>query len=125
MKNPDEPSFSDLLNDLLDPDSRITDRRLAQLSNLGTEDLARLDEAWIRIPMERRRKLVAGMEALAADDPLLFFEEIGKIALKDPDPDVRVSAIRLTAIEEAPAFVSVLIDLMENENGTKAWDMTE
>jgi HEAT repeat protein len=115
MTSPEDSSFSALLNDLLDPESRITDQRLAQLSSLAPESLARLDQIWDRIPLLRRRRLVAGMEELAADDPLLFFEEIGKIALKDTDPEVRVQAIRLTAIEEAPAFVSVLIGLLEND----------
>ena len=115
MNNPPDASFADLLNDLLDPDSSISENRVTRLSNLGTEDLARLAVVWDRIPLLRRRKLLAGMETLAADDPLLFFEEIGKIALKDPDPEVRIYAVRLTAIEEAPVFISVLVDLLEND----------
>ncbi|HUF37124.1 MAG TPA: HEAT repeat domain-containing protein, partial [Anaerolineales bacterium] len=115
MDNPEAPSFSDLLTDLLDPDSTILEERIFGLSNLGPADLDQLADTWSRIPLERRRRLVAGMEALAATDPLLFFEEVGKIAIHDEDPEVRVFAIRLTSLEEDPAFAAALIALVEHD----------
>jgi HEAT repeat protein len=114
--NPSEnASFADLLKDLIDPAADIAEERIFQLSSLGSDDLASLSAIWDQIPLDRRRGLVAGLEELAADDPLLFFEEIGKIAINDPDADVRVFAIRLTALEEAPAFAATLIELLEKD----------
>jgi HEAT repeat protein len=115
MNTPDDSMFSDLLKDLVDPEIKLDDERIIRLSNLGAVDLSSLAQEWGRISLERRQSLVAGMERLAADDPLLFFEEIGKIAIEDPDPEVRLYAIRLTVLEEAPEFAATLIRLVEHD----------
>jgi len=115
MTTPEDLAFSELLKDLLDPAADIAEDRIFQMSNLGAADLTALTLAWENIPLDRRRGLVAGLENLAAKDPLLFFEEIGKIAIHDPDAEVRVYAIRLTVLEEDPDFAASLIDLVEKD----------
>lgn len=111
----DAGRFSRVLDELLDPESLLSPLFLVHLSSLSSENAASLARAWEDIPTDRRRSLVTDLESFAEADPLLFFDAVGRIASSDPDPQVRQSAIRLTALDEDPAFAEELIRMLEED----------
>jgi len=66
---------------------------LAALSYLDRAEAAEVRAAWERIPVRMRRLVLSRTTALADDNVDLGFEELAKIALRDPDQGVRVLAV--------------------------------
>ena len=67
---------------------------LVVFSQLDRSEAAEVRAAWKRIPVETRRVVLSRTTALADDNVDLDFGELARIALKDPDPEVRVLAIK-------------------------------
>ncbi len=114
-KKQEEIPFSQVLAELIETDQVFPAVQIHRFSSLSTEDSAALELDWEKIPLKRRRSLVADMAAFAEVDPLVFFERVGQIAIKDNDQDVRISAIRLLVIEEDPGFAATLVDLLNSD----------
>lgn len=112
MAQQEEVPFSLILAELLDRDKVFNPAYIFRLSNLGPEETRELAAHWEGIPLNRRRLLVTDLESFAEADALLFFDNVGKIALKDEDAQVRSSAIRLTVLEESPAFATTLLEIL-------------
>lgn len=114
-KDQEEISFSQVLSELLDAEHVFNPKRIHYLSRLGPEDSTALAAEWENIPLTRRRNLLSDLVTFAEADPLLFFDPVGRIALKDADPDVRIAALRLLAIEEEPAFAETLLHFLTSD----------
>ena len=114
-KKQEEIPFSQLLAELLDAAQVFNPQHLHHLSRLSPEDAGALAGVWNDIDLTRRRNLVSDLVNFAESDPLLFYDRIGMIALKDEDAGVRVSAIRLLVIEEEPEFAPTLLHLLQSD----------
>ncbi|MGB7539377.1 MAG: HEAT repeat domain-containing protein [Anaerolineales bacterium] len=64
------------------------------LSDLGTEQAARMARLWRELPVLTRRDLMGRMEEEARANFEVDFLAVARIALNDGDPEVRVHAIR-------------------------------
>lgn len=100
--------FTKLIDALLDENIPFHPRYLNRLSDLNPEDAALLCEAWPKVSLRRRKALLEDLEEIHLADDLLCFEEVGRIAFKDMNPDVRVRAIRILReyemVDLLPAF---------------------
>jgi HEAT repeat protein len=70
-----------------------TDSDLALLSDLDRQTAGWLRQRWLEIPVAGRAELLARATELAEDNVELYFVELGKIGLTDPDPEVRENAV--------------------------------
>ena len=108
----DELPFSEVLTALLDDEQILDPVNLYKLSDISPDNLAEIQKIWTKINLERRRALVEDLEDLTDTNPLLSFEPIFRLALKDEDEQVRFFATRAIEVFDTddliPYFLSVL-----------------
>jgi hypothetical protein len=94
--NTEPISFQKVLDALL-ADRRDFPRRyyLQEFSDIGTLELKTLLDVWPRIDSSRKLTLLEELDALAENDTLVSFDDLASALLTDPDPQVRMRAIRL------------------------------
>ena len=114
---PDEIEFHQIIEALLDENNPFAPRYIYRLSDLEGEDLHQLEATWLKVPAWRRQALMEDMQMLCEKDFLLSFEAAGRLALIDPDPKVRFSAVRMLIENECETsdLVDVYMDLMDND----------
>ncbi len=115
METPETIPFQLVIDALLDPARPVLGISHYRLSELTASELGQLERAWPAIPLQHRIDLLADLEEYATDDPLLFFDGIGRIGLKDTDPQVRLAAIQLVAVEESPEVLPALRKIIEDD----------
>jgi HEAT repeat protein len=112
MKSPDEISVGQVIDALLDVNTPLPPRYLYRFSDLTGEDMSQLKQAWLSIPLWRRKALMEDVEDLGESDYLLSFETLARFALLDMDPKVRLLAVHaLWEYEQrdlAPLFLGML-----------------
>lgn len=119
MPIPDEIPFRHMLDALLNEDIPFNPRYLYRLSDLSSIELAELEGVWGQVSVWRRQALMEDLEILGENDYLLSYEAIGRLALKDVDPQVRATAIRLLWEYEDQELAHIYLDLMEADSDTK------
>lgn len=92
-----------------------TDSDLALLSDLDRLAAAWLSSRWLEIPAAARAELLTRATELAEDNVELYFVELGKIGLGDPDPEVREQAVLGLWESEDPSVGSRLVDLLSTD----------
>jgi len=103
----------------LSDDKSLLNSRLAQLSNLDSEELRLLDQAWETIEPKRRRQIMSRLVELAEDNIELSFDSIFKSRLKDADAEVRSTAIEGLWESEETSLIEPLIKLLEQDSSEK------
>ncbi|MBI2320930.1 MAG: HEAT repeat domain-containing protein [Chloroflexi bacterium] len=88
-----DPKVAAALQDLLFGERRPRTRALMALSDRTPSQLEGFVAAWLEAPARRRRSVAAMLVDLADEHFELFFEEIYKRLLDDPDPEVRRAAV--------------------------------
>jgi HEAT repeat protein len=115
----EEIPFEDVLTALLDEDQILDPIYLYRLSDISQDHLAEFHQIWGEINVERRRALIEDLELLTDSNPLLTFEPIFRIAIKDEDDQVRFFGTRAIEIFDTddliPFFLAVL-DKEESDN---------
>src|SRR4029453_6509285 len=107
-------SFQNVLDSLLD--SREFPRRyLQEFSDIGTPELKSLMDIWPRIDLSRKLTLLEELDALAESDTLVSFDDFASALLTDPEPQVRVRAIRLLDENEDIKLVPSFLDMLKND----------
>ncbi|PIZ46541.1 MAG: hypothetical protein COY42_10485, partial [Armatimonadetes bacterium CG_4_10_14_0_8_um_filter_66_14] len=83
-------------------------------SDIEPGQLKLLLEAWPQVSPARQLALLADLEELAEEDTLLYFDDLARPLLKDPEPQVRIQALRLLwECEDArlvPTFLEILTE---------------
>jgi HEAT repeat protein len=104
--------FRSVLEALLDDARPFPARYLHRFSDIAPADLALLIKNWPQITSRRKHTLLEDLEELAESDTLTSFDDLARHLLKDVDPQVRQSAIRLLWENEdvklAPVFLKIL-----------------
>jgi HEAT repeat protein len=107
-------SFQKVLDSLLD--SREFPRRyLQEFSDIGTPELRTLMDVWPRVELSRKLSLLDELDALAESDTLVSFDDLASALLTDPEPQVRVRAIRLLDETEDIKLVPSFLDMLNND----------
>jgi HEAT repeat protein len=87
-------SFEQLLELLSDATQPFPSAKLAELSDLDVERVQQLCDVWNQFPVDRRRTLIHEIGIQAELRFELTFEQVNRLALSDPDSDVRAIAIQ-------------------------------
>lgn len=90
-------------------------KELLLLSGMTREEESALREAWLHIPVERRRFLVTTLLETAEADATAVFDEVFLVALHDPDEQVRVVALQGLWEYMEETFIPTLIDVMNHD----------
>ncbi len=105
-------SFEQLLEILSDEAQPLPLSDLAELSDLDTDRTAQFSDIWEHLSNERRRTLIIELGRQAEQRITLIFEPINRLAISDPDAEVRKVAINnLWECEDprlVPPFLAVL-----------------
>ncbi len=108
-------ALDDLLALIQDPERSLPLHRLAELSDLDASQMDKVRAAWEGIPSGRRQRLVAEMARLADEHIELTFERINRLAMADPDPEVRRQAICNLWECENPDLVPPLLHVVTED----------
>ncbi|MCL0091258.1 HEAT repeat domain-containing protein [Dehalococcoidales bacterium] len=111
MSLPIEETIAELGN----CDKPLLNSRLIELSNLNSEELELLEQAWAVIEPKRRRQIIYRLVELAEDNFELDFTCIFTSCLKDQDAEVRSKAIEGLWESEEPSLINPLINLLEQD----------
>lgn len=95
MKSKSQVPFSEIIKALLDNSKTFPPQYHHRFADLNEENCKSLEEIWLQIDEKRRINLLEDLEILLESDTTVLFDEIGQLTLKDPNPQVRASAIRL------------------------------
>ncbi len=108
--------MNDRINTLLDLEHQVPAQMLYEFSDLDAKEQADLAKVWHEIPLQRRQTFLQDLVSLADNDDMLMFEGIARIALKDEDSDVLLSAIDLLWETEDCRLAPVFLHLMANQS---------
>ena len=115
MAVPKPIQFAKVIDALLDESTPFPPRYLYRLSDLEPEDYSSLSSAWESISLRRRQALLEDLEELHLADDLLCFEEVGRLALKDKDPTLRLLAVRILREYELVDLLPIFVDMIEHD----------
>jgi len=107
-------AFRIVIDALLDDSNPFPHHYLYLFSDIEPGQLKLLLKAWSQVSVARQRALLEDLEELTEDDTLLCFDDLARALLQDPDPQVRVQALRLLwECEDAklvPTFLEILTE---------------
>lgn len=115
MPTPEEIPFRQMLEALLDEETPLNPRYLYRLSDLNSVEYKELKEIWTKISIWRRRALVEDLEALGENDFLLTFEAVARLGLKDDDPLVRMTSVRMLWDYEDQDLSGIFLEMAEKD----------
>jgi hypothetical protein len=102
-------SFDQLLDALGQPSPVLPKVDLNFLSDLDASQVERLRKLWTRLDATRRREIMGELGRLAQEHIELNFDRVDRMALSDPDSEVRRFAIDNLWESEDPALVPALV----------------
>jgi HEAT repeat protein len=111
--------IEETIGELGDSRKPLLSSKLADLSNLNTEELALFERVWAEIEPKRRRQIMYRLVELAEDNFELDFDEIFKSHLGDKDADVQSKAIEGLWECEETCLIAPLIKLLAPETPEK------
>ncbi|MFT3890145.1 MAG: HEAT repeat domain-containing protein [Anaerolineales bacterium] len=115
MNNNDTISFQSVLDALTSTGKDLPRRYLQQFSDIGTLELKTLLDVWPRVSTSRKVTLLEGLQSLAEEDTLVNFDDFARAILNDPDPQVRIRAIRLLSECEDTKLASTFLDMLKSD----------
>jgi len=110
------PPIEEIITELSNNEQPLLNSRLAELSNLNSEELEIFKQTWATIELNRRRQIVHRLIELAEENFELDFDNIFKNCLDDPDAEVRVEVIEGLWENEEPSLINPLINLLEQDS---------
>lgn len=114
--NLDKIDFSQLLSALQDLDHPFPPKFLRGFSDLSPLQLKKLLPIWVTLPSHRKINILEDLEETMEKDTLVNFDQLAIAIVSDPDPKVRILAIRLLWEYEDPRIISTIIDIMLEDN---------
>ena len=104
-----------IIDALLDENTRFRASYLNRLSDLEPEDTTLLVDAWPKISVRRRQALLEDLEEINIADDLQNFEAVARVALKDAEPGVRISAINILREYELTDLLPTFMNMAEHD----------
>ncbi len=111
--------IEETIAELANSDKPLINSRLAALSNLKLEELETFKRSWTALEPKRQRQIIHRLVELAEDNLELNFDSIFKYCLRDPDAEVRSTAIEGLWENEEASLISPLINLLEQDSSTE------
>jgi HEAT repeat protein len=115
MMNTTSTSFQSVLDALLSNRKEFPRTYLQEFSDIGTLELKTLLDIWPRVKPDRKLTLLEELDALAEADTLVCFDDFARALLTDPDPEVRMRAIRLLDECEDTKLIPSYLDMLRND----------
>jgi len=112
---PERYAIEEVNEALLDEQTTLDPKYLYTLSDLRPKELRALRKIWEEISVERRRALLEDLEALTEADTLLSYEAVFRLAIEDPDSQVRFFAVRAIEVFDTDDLVSVFLELLSED----------
>ena len=109
-------SFQEVIDALLDFDKPFPPRFLYLLSDLEKTDLNKLAAIWDQLPAWRRQGLMEDLAELNERDYLLSYNDLCLFTVKDEDPKVRLSTVKVLEQYDLNTLIPQFIDLLSNDN---------
>ena len=109
-------SFQEVLDNLLETSGDIPHRYLKEFSDIEPAALESLLETWPRIERDRKLLLLDQLNALANEDTLVSFDDLGRALLTDSEAQVRIRAMRLLVECEDARLVPYYIDMLTKDS---------
>ncbi len=88
---------------------------LERFSDLSPVEIKVLEGAWESIDLKRRRKLLRDLDEEIELNTLVNFDDFARFALKDADPEVKISAIRLLRECDSIRLINEFIKLASDD----------
>lgn len=110
--------FSQIIAELLNEDNPFPARSLYRLSDLPSDDLTLLEQTWQKISVRRRQAVMEDIQEFNQQDYLVNFFELGLLAVRDADPQVRLMAVLVLSEYDDDELAPLLVSLAENDPST-------
>ncbi len=104
------------LEGLKDGSKAVAMSGLVNLSDLTPQEISMFRQNWLSIGARRRIDIVTKLVQLAEDNFELNFEDVFACCAADPEGSVRAKAAEGLGESDSPAFVDVLLKLLENDD---------
>jgi HEAT repeat protein len=111
-----EIPFENILDILKETGEPLHPGYLYRFSDLEAKEIAMLEEIWGTLPLQNRQALMENLEQIGSEDMLLSFEAVGRFTLRDDDPKVRKSAVRILHEYELPDLITIFLQMLETDN---------
>jgi len=108
--------IEEIIADLVSTEQALRSSSLVDLSNLSSEELELLQQAWANIEPKQRRRIIYRLVELAEDNCELDFDNIFRDCLKDQDAEVRGKAVEGLWESEDPSLINLFINLLEQDS---------
>ena len=113
---PDELSPNMLcILEILDSNKRLNNSKLTCLSNLNSEEMEFLADAWKDTDLERRREIISHLAHLNEVDLRLDFSGVFVLFLHDPDEKIRIQAAESLEGEDNYLLTKPLIKALKED----------
>jgi HEAT repeat protein len=109
-------TFQTVLDALLDDSKPFPPLYLYLFSDIKPGQLKLLLKTWPQVSLARQHALLEDLEELAEEDTLLCFDDLARALLKDPDPQVRVLALRLLWECEDTRLVPTFLEILTRDS---------
>jgi HEAT repeat protein len=119
MNNTSALPFKNVLGILRDEGKALEENLYHRLSSLSAPDQIELENAWDEIPVSRREELLTRAKLHAKDNLLLSYLALGKIAVEDTNPQIRVLALQLLFDEEEVSLAHLYLNRLEFDDDTE------
>lgn len=111
----EKATFDSVIKALPDENASLPMNYILFLANLSPKEAERLKEVWASIPLRRRRAILEDAVAVVEEEFRYSFIDLGKIALSDPDAQVRFSAISALWEEEDKEVARRLLEIATSD----------
>lgn len=108
-------TFRDLMAALLDESQPFPARYLHLFSDLDPIDKDRFIMIWPSVSLRRKQSLMEDLEQLGEADDLLSFEDVCRIAIRENDPTIRSTAIRILSQYEDKGYLPMFLEMSTND----------
>jgi HEAT repeat protein len=107
--------FQKIINELLDGKKSLSRTALRDFSDIDSETLNALLEAWPRIAPDRKQMLLGELQTLTDNDTRVCFDDFARAILNDPDAQVRISAIHLLEECDDAKLVPIYLKMLSDD----------
>jgi len=112
-------TIEETIAELIDSSKPLLSSRLADLSNLSSEEVGLFEQAWASIESKRRRQIMYRLIELSEDNAKLDFDSIFRNRLNDQDAEVRAKAVEGLSESEDTSLITPLINMVGQDSSEK------